>query len=250
MKGMVTMKGSEIIKFAMGEEMPDMAQVRDNCVKQTAPVKRRTSSPVFRLVSIAAVAAVVALCLNLIDIADTQTANTFSIQAHAFGQGENGSVDVQSGTINSITITADITEDEEIFTFSNVYQSLYFVVEGDNIKDVELFTDGDGDFKRTRYLTDNGEFVDSEHGLTIISENRLGKRFTLEDLGDLSDGYVLMAGIPGTVNEDTTMTIHVIATFTDGTTQSQVIVIDIHAGNINTFPEFDNNSQNRRRILR
>jgi len=160
---------------------------------------------------------------------DSQAHNSFSIRIHTLEQQRNGSVTLQEGTIAelSVTMTGDFIDSEGslVTSYSNLYQSINFHIEGENIKQVEFFIDNGGAFKKVQYLTENGEFVDSISGLTIISETYLGNSFTLDDLGSLEDGYVILAGKPGIVTKSSSLEIQVIATFNDNTTQEEYLNI-------------------------
>jgi len=178
-----------------------------------------------RYLLITATAALVLLFI-LFESSDTQINNSFSINVHALELQRNGSVTLREGSIfeSTMTMTGDFFDSEGRFTYSysNLYQSIYFIIEGENIKHVEFFTD-DGDFRKVQYLTENGEFVNSRHGLTTISDKHLGNSFTLDDLGSLTDGYVILAGKPGIATKSFSLTIHVIATFDDNTTQEELL---------------------------
>jgi len=223
-----TMTGQEIINHVVCGEMPDMDSVREKCIQQTTIHKKHIKRSPPRSMALAATAAVLVLCFFLFWNSARQASNSFSIKAYALEYSENGSIVMHEGhTAEATIMSGSMTGEEEGSTFCDLYFSFCFDVKGENINGVEFFTDGEGDFKKVQYLTKNGEFVDSEHGLTVISEKYLGNSFTLDDLGSLTDGYVLLAGKHGPVYESFTLTVRAVATFNDGATQEEIFDIFI-----------------------
>jgi hypothetical protein len=191
------------------------------------PRKKRIARPLFRSMALSATAAAVALCFVLSGHMKSQTINSFSIKAYALELRENGSIGLRDYELHelgtSMVSSISITGDNDEFFYHNLYRSIYLDVKGENIKSVEVFTEGGGDFIKARFLTGNGEFIDTEYGLIKLSEEHLGNSFNLDDLGSMENGYVLFAGRPGRADDSFYLSIRAVASFFDGTIQEETI---------------------------
>ena len=221
------MKGQEVIDHIINSDMPDFEYVREKCIRQQTSNAQRSKRLVLRVMTTAASLAVLVFVFYLFDNSDMQPHNSFSITAHAVEQQGSGPVTVQDDTTAEI-ITWNLNDSERSFTYNDLRQSIQFFIEGENIKEIEIIADGRGNFTSVRYLTENGELVESEHGLTVLSETYLGNSFNFNDMGSLLDGYVILTDIPGFITaSDSDVVISVIATFEDNTTQTELVRIDV-----------------------
>ena len=239
------MKGQEIVDQIVRKEMPDIEQVRENCHSQTAPQEHRSSRPYLRTAVFTAVAAALVIGIflfgNVLSTPDNK--NFFSISAHALELQEDGSITLLNYEVSSrdehggsFAITTSSPEVE------SYYEAIFINVEGANIKNVEFLTDEGLIFKNTYLLAENGVIVIHDTiqynentdddgntigyygNFTILSEEYLGNRFTLNDLGDPAEGAVLFVGGEG-FDFGTIVTIHALVTFNDGTIHEETFTM-------------------------
>lgn len=226
------MKGQEVINHIIYAEMPDMDNVREKCIGQSAPQKKSSNRLFIKSLATAATAAVLVFVFLFLESGNPKTQNSFSIRTHAIEQQlheMHDSLTLSEGSVAEVTIFQDTGSTESTFAHINIYQSIHIVVEGDNLEQVEFFIDGEGEFKKVQYLTADGVFVDSAHGLTVINEVLLGNSFTLDDLDSLSESNsVILAGRSGLTEDSAYITIRAVATFHDSTTQEERLSIIRH----------------------
>lgn len=231
------MNGKEIITHAVRAEMPDMEQMRDNCViqAQTTTLNQHGKRPGLRFaIPITATAAVLAVMLFGNTFLHTQTGNAFSINAYA--------MEIQDdGTVSKFALNDQIEDETGITTWSAMdgeysYRGIAIECEGKNIQSVEFSADDDAMFAKMYVEIENGkivydkEFYDGDKligGRIEADPERIGSSFTLE-MDEMTDNLILFAGKPTSDGEyiyPLDLTIRAVATFNDATTQEETFIV-------------------------
>ena len=241
------MKGQEVISNIVRAEMPDISQIRDKCVRETAAQEHSTrqatrmNRPLFRTMALTAAAVAVLVCLGLFGntFSNNRSDNAFSVIAYAYEDEENGSISLRSYEVTPEGWQSCVSTSD----YYGYYRSIYFGVEGNNVENVEFIAVGDCKFKKERYLFENGKFAESNYheyydddgnltgigcSYTKLSEEVFGNSLTLEELGELAEDEILFVGRPHNGDDfkiPLNLTIRAIATFKDGTTQEVSIIV-------------------------
>ena len=246
------MKGHEIINYIVRAKMPDREQVRENCIQQATPQMQGTKRPFRHLTSLVAATAVVLICFILgnvvLNLQDNKSSNVFSVKAYALEQQANGSISLRdyyelNSNDEGSTKSGQglvISNSDGSFYFG---RGVYFEFNGENIKNVEFIADEDDAMfvlahvlKENGKLVmqdtkenydDNGYYMGSGSSFTVKSLEYLGKSFTLDSMNSLPEDSILFVGKSYLGNDYTlNLTIRAIATFNDGTTQEEKILIN------------------------
>ena len=211
------MKGKEIIEHINRAKMPDIEQVRENCVLLAAPKKQETKRRFYRRrAALSAASALLIVCLIFASaLLASRSDNAFTLKASAVEQEDGaGALDLPNGTYYN---------GKSVFI-----ANIKLEYDGKNIESLEFFTDSDcGLFAEQYMIVKSGEKVsqnsigDSDAVYPLVSGNKLtldksainGKTcFTVELYGKDAPSQI---------------TIRAVATFTDGKTQEKTYTVSV-----------------------
>jgi len=234
-KGVVPMKGKDIIKHIARAEMPNIEQVRENCHRQAIAQKQK--KPLLRRVGFAAATAtVLVVCFIFGSIffssQDGGASNLFIIRAYAMERQADG-----SAMLREIDLFEQSHSWGGFLDGENFYLSIRLRAEGENIQSVEFFTD-DGFFAKQYIEMENGGIVLGDAPILYVGESDFiavfGTDFEIVgsslilDSDAITDDLLLFLGLAVTDGQiPRQMTIHAIATFHDSTTQEETISISL-----------------------
>ncbi|MCL2320928.1 MAG: hypothetical protein FWC47_02345 [Oscillospiraceae bacterium] len=234
------MKGHEIINHIVRAKMPDREQVRENCIHnlQMNDAKR----PFLHLTSLVVTTAVVLICFLLgsmiLNLRDNKKGNLFSVKAYALEQQANGSITLRDyyelNSYDEKTVLGLGLANSDGSFYGG--RGIYFEFNGENIKNVEFIVEeDDAMFVLAHVLKENGQIVMNDMGsfnsFTVKSWEYLNKSFTLDSMNSFPEDSLLFVGksYPDGNNNykaPLNLTIRAIATFNDGTTQEEKILIN------------------------
>jgi hypothetical protein len=220
------MKGREIINHAVRAKMPDREQVKQN-ILQTAHKKQTKMRPLYKRSAITlATAAALVFCIifgNM--LMNPQVSNFFAVSAYAMELQDDGSITLREINIHTNDKLRGFSDGE--YTFLNI--GLRY--SGENLKMVEFSVNGG--FLAQQYILDEH----SREVPMIVSDNaihlygfdfeRLGSNVVFENY-TMPDNLLMFLGFSGEIDDlPETATLYAVATFNDGTTQEETIVIEI-----------------------
>lgn len=252
------MKGNEIIDFIVQNEMPELEQVREKCLLQATAEKRQIiKRPLLLASATLATAAVLAMCFLLGNtLFSPKPGNSFSLKAYALEQQEDGSFQINDTIVDD---SGDVLGYGTGGDFS-YYRGLYLNFEGQNIQSVEFYAYDDEDYAKTHHPTECGEIMFARQHVLMVNGKiiyspvgpfydaddtdgnnprydkqlytttpfqRLGNRFTMTP-DELTEDLLLYVGrirLRGYVSPNLNITVHAVATFTDGTTQEETFFV-------------------------
>lgn len=247
------MKGQQIIEFIARAEMPDIEQVREKCLAQAAAEKRRVRRPVFLAGVTLAAAAVLAVCFIFGNSLFTpKPGNSFAIKAYALEQQEDGSFSVSQTKVDDSGNALGFGGSG----FGSYYKGIFLNFEGQNIQSVEIFAYDGEYYAKTHHPTECGEIMFAKQRILMLDGKilyglrtdtydeegkfipvktfyttgpfqRLGSRFTMT-ADELTEDLLLYVGrvrLRGYVSPNLNITVHAVATFTDGATQEETFFV-------------------------
>jgi len=213
-----------------------------NRVFDKAVQKQQKKRPVFKTaVSLATAAAVICLMVFGSTFISPQGDNIFTIKTYAMEQLADGSIELRE---------VDLVNRNPIWSSHNggsvFYVNANLKCEGENIKSVEFFADN-GFFAKQYLNIENGKII-TEDGVTASyfkgpndayytlvrygnDFDVIGNSFTL-DKDVMNDGFLLFVGVEVSDWRDSPseITVRAVATFNDGKTQEQTIILDLTTG--------------------
>ena len=165
-----------------------------------------------------------------------QNGNSFALKAYAMEQQEDGSIEMRE-----VDLMEDMQAWSGCYDGENLFMSINLKCEGENIKSVDFYTD-EGFFAKQYLKIIDGKIVledgvpasfgsngDGTYTITMYGDDfeKIGSSFTLNK-DDMTDDLLLFLGTPVTnwLETPTQMTIRAVATFNDGKTQEETLVID------------------------
>lgn len=236
------MKGKEIINHAVRAEMPDREQVKENILRQSVSVKQDRKRPIYRRSAVTlATAAVLVLCFifgNM--LMNPQSDNVFILKAYAMEQQADGPNELRE---------VDLTNQSPIWGgyLDNgiLYLNVILKCEGENIKNVEFFTE-DGFFAKQKenlyieegkaidnYVSKLEELDDGTIHITWYGGHdfeKIGSNLTLD--GETINDHLLYLGTEWIDMSKSgqppysTITVNAVVAFNDGKQQEETLVIE------------------------
>ena len=213
-----------------------------NRIFNKAIEKQHKKRPVFKVaISLTAAAAMICLMVFGIQLTPTQDENMFAIKAYAMEQQPDGSIELRELDLVNENPYWSSYNDGSVF-----YVNANLKCEGENIKSVEFFADKG--FFAKQYLTiDNGKIIteagvpasyfmapgDTDYTLIRYGNNfeLIGNSFTL-DKDTITDDFLLFVGLEVSdwLERPMQITVRAVATFNDGKTQEQTLILDLTTG--------------------
>ncbi|GHU49290.1 hypothetical protein FACS1894127_2160 [Clostridia bacterium] len=225
---------NEICKIKPSQKLIDAtcaAVLADMEAQEERETRPQRKLPLFRsAVALATVAAVFCLVMFGTTLLNPQTDNVFSIKAYAMEQQTDGSVELREvDLINQDHIWSGYNDGE------NIYLNVRLKCEGENIKSVDFFTD-EGFFAKQYIKMENGKIVTDNVPISYVGDSHtlvmygtdfeiVGSKLTLEK-DVMTDDLLLFLGSSINGRMPLTMTIRALATFNDGKTQEETLMID------------------------
>ena len=185
-------------------------------------------------------AAAAAICLMVFGgtLLSPQSKNVFSLKAYAMEQLSDGSIELREVNLHSDTYHWSFYNDGSV-----CYVNTTLKCEGENIRFVEFYADN-GFFAKQYLKIENGKIIQEEsvsasyakgsgeNDYTLLRYGtdfeRIGNSFTL-DPNSVTDDYLLFVGmeVSGERDNPSQVNIRAVATFTDGKTQEETIILNV-----------------------
>ena len=208
------MKGKEIIEHINRAKMPDIEQVRENCVLLAAPKKQETKRRFYR--RYAAVAAVLIACLVFGNTLFTlRSNNAFTLKAYAMEQEDDGAAE-----LHKLFIPNRYYDNRGVF-----YLSVALKCDSENIESVEFFMDG-ARFAEQYLIVDDKKISQTFKSFCVDSDTArsvVNVKFYLDK--NTANGEVRFVTAVYGQDAISQITISAVATFTDGKTQQKTITL-------------------------
>ena len=238
------MKNDKIVESFNAIQAND--EVKDrifNLAMQKQQKKHTIFKPAVALVAAAAVICLMVFGGKLIPAQDInmQDINMFAIKAYAMEQQPDGTIELREVDLVNEKPYWSSYNDGKVF-----YVNANLKCEGENIKSVEFFTDN-GFFAKQYLKIENGKIIteagvpasyykasgDTDYTLARYgnSFDIIGNSFTLER-NAINDDFLLFVGVEVSDwrESPSQITVRAVATFNDGKTQEQTIILDLTTG--------------------
>ena len=205
--------------------------------------QKQRKRPVFKAVaSFASAAAVICLMVLGGTLLFPQDSNAFELKAYAMEQQADGTIEQREVDFVNETHGWSFNDDGE-----NVYINIWLKCEGENIESVDFFVD-EGFFAKQNIIRENGQIVTD--GIAMMGRDstimqygsdyvNAGSHFTLR-ADEMTEDLLVFWGRESRragkdLNLPPELTIRAVATFSDGRTQEEVLVLDISMEGMHGF---------------
>ena len=193
-------------------------------------------------VSLASIAAFICLLALGATLLIPRHSNIFELKAYAMEQLPNGSMERLMQHLVNETYGWSYTDDGE-----NVFINIWLKCDGENIKRVDFYVD-EGFFATQYIRRENGQVISDGipmmgSGSTIISYGNdyknVGSHFTL-NADELTEDLLVFWGrenrrVGNDLNLPSELTIRAVATFNNGKTQEEALVLDLSMESMTGF---------------
>ena len=233
-----------ILKNAKKMDVPDSTLIKvDNALRDLEHQEEKASGKprLKKLPVIAAAAAVICLLVlgGMFLLPQSESDNIFSLKAYAMEQLDDGSIELREVDLLDQTHSWSFADDGE-----NVYIKIWLKCEGENIKNVEFYTD-EGFFAKQYIERENGQIVRESVPMAGIGRAdgtqtiiRFGNDYEITgntlmlSAEEMTDDLLLFWGresrrIGDDLNLPRELTFRAVATFNDGKTQEEMVTIDL-----------------------
>ena len=237
-----TINGSQEIWSA--ERVKELTMSRIITKSSTHEILQKQIRRPFTKTAVLLASAAAVICLMVLGsvFLFPQNNNAFQLKAYALEQQDDGSIEQRE---------VDLVNDKQGWSFNddgeNVYINIWLKCDGENLKNVDFYVD-DGFFAKQYIIRENGQILKdgvpmAGSGSTIMRYGNdyvnVGNHFTL-NADEMTDDLLVFWGtesrrIGKDLNLPAELTIRAVATFKDGKTQEEALVIDLSQSEMQGF---------------
>jgi hypothetical protein len=195
--------------------------------------ERQGKPPFFKAAALLGTVAAV-ICLTMLGSALLSPQGSFELKAYAMEQQDDGSIVQREVDLVNETHGWSFHDDGE-----NVYINVWLQCDGENIASVDFYVD-EGFFAKQYVKRENGQIVRDGVPMTVSDSVivhygddyvNVGSRFTL-NADEMTEDLLVFWGresrrVGDDLNLPSELTIRAVATFHDGKTQEEVLVLDL-----------------------